>query len=473
MKKVSIQIKILSLIFITLLLTITGVIYLTYHDQREDLLQERDKNINVLSRTLNTSLRNMMLDGEAPIMVKTMEQLRDLPEYKQIAIYRTDGKLAFSDYMTLDKVNAYQKKMNFKQTPRIQDMRSMDARMHDMQYIDEAVAKTRKIQNFFNDTKEKEYFFPITTEGACLACHEKDAGNKRGVIHIRLSVKNIYDTIDENRKFLIIFFASVGLFILIVIFMMLRGMIIKPVLKMEETVGKVGQGDFQARVDIHRNDEIGELGDRIDQMTRGLEERFKLSKYVSKSTDRLVKGEIDAGEGGDSKEITVLFSDVRGFTSYSEAHSPEEVITNLNRLLEVQAEIVHAEGGDVDKFVGDELMAVFDDPHAAVRSAVKMVNAVLELDKEIQQGLRIGIGLNSGKVVAGNIGSASRKEYAVIGDTVNVGARLCSAAPPSTVYISEDTYALVRELVDVELIENQTVKGKQKALNFYRVRSVK
>ncbi len=473
MKKVSIQIKILTSIFVTLLVTISVVVYLTYRDQRDDLLRQMDKSIGLNSDTLLTSLRNMMLDGDAPVMVKTMQDLRTLSEFKQIAIYRADGTLAFSDDRTLEEVNRFQHKMTFKQTTRIQDTRSEAEKKHDLENIRQTVQNRKKLEFFMLEGHEKEYYFPILTEGSCQACHAQDANLVRGVAHIKLSVKSIYRTIDENRMSLIIFFAAVGLFILTVIFLMLRAMIIRPVLKMEETVTAVSTGDFEARVGIERNDEIGELASRIDNMTRGLEERFKLSKYVSRSTDQLVRGEINVDEKGNRKVITVLFSDVRGFTSYSESHSPEEVIRNLNRVLEVQAHIVQEQGGDVDKFVGDELMAVFDDPLSAVRAAAYMVKAVLTLDQELGGGLRIGIGINTGDVVAGNIGSSERKEYAVIGDTVNVGARLCSAAPASTVYISTETYKQVQPHVDAELIANQTVKGKQQSLNFYKVLKVR
>lgn len=473
MKKISVQIKILTAIFVTLLLTITVVIFLTYRDQREDLLREMDKSIGLNSDTLLTSLRNMMLDGEAPVMVKTMEDLRTLSEFRQIAIYRSDGSLAFSDSRTLEEVNRFLGRPAFQLTPRIQDMRSEQDRAHDMKNIILAAETRRKLEFFMPDSREKEYYFPILTEGSCRSCHAGDTGLIRGVAHIRLSVKGIYRTIDQNRQFLILFFSAVGLFILTVIFLLLRVLIIRPVMRMEETVTAVGAGDFTARVGIQRNDEIGELAERIDTMTRGLEERFKLSKYVSRSTDQLVRGEIAVDEAGNRKHITVLFSDVRGFTSYSEQHSPEQVIHNLNRLLEVQARIVQEQGGDIDKFVGDELMAVFEDPAAAARSALLMTHAVEELDQELGQGLRIGVGLNTGDVVAGNIGSSDRREYAVIGDTVNVGARLCAAAPASTVYISASTYQALQGQAEAELLPGLTVKGKQQALEVYRLTAVR
>jgi adenylate cyclase len=190
--------------------------------------------------------------------------------------------------------------------------------------------------------------------------------------------------------------------------------------------------------------------------------------------------------GGERKLITVIFSDVRGFTSFSEAHQPEEVVAMLNEILNSQVEILFKYNGTLDKFVGDEMMAFFGAPgeihkddHAlvAVRTAVEIQAKMKELQKTWadtkKDSLAIGVGINTGDMVVGNMGSLERMDYTVIGDNVNLAARLCSAASKNEILISESTYEQVKEHVVVDTLEPITVKGKAKPVNIYRVTAMK
>ncbi len=186
--------------------------------------------------------------------------------------------------------------------------------------------------------------------------------------------------------------------------------------------------------------------------------------------------------GGERKNLTVIFSDVRGFTKYSEAHPPEEVVAMLNEILTAQVEVVFKYNGTLDKFVGDELMAFFGAPgethihnHAitAVKVAVE-IQAKLKILKEKwlgenKESLSIGIGINSGDAVVGNMGSAERMDYTIIGDNVNLAARLCSAAGGDEILISEATYAQVKDSVKTTKLEPISVKGKTNPVSIYRV----
>jgi adenylate cyclase len=220
----------------------------------------------------------------------------------------------------------------------------------------------------------------------------------------------------------------------------------------------------------------------------GVEEREKrkiknmFSKYVS---DVLVEELLKGGElklGGEKKEITVLFSDIRGFTSMSEKMQPEEVVALLNEYLSEMNESIFANEGTLDKFVGDAVMALFGTPaplkdHAlyAIKTAFDMKKRLAVLNerwaKEGRPQLKIGIGINTGHAVAGNMGSMKRMEYTVIGDTVNLASRLESATKGlgADILISEKTYDLVRGFVRVKKFENVTVKGKEESLTVYDV----
>jgi len=186
--------------------------------------------------------------------------------------------------------------------------------------------------------------------------------------------------------------------------------------------------------------------------------------------------------GGEKKNLTVLFADVRGFTRFSESHQPEEIVAMLNEILDELVNVVFKYNGTLDKFVGDELMAFFGAPgdfhkddHAivCVRTSIEMQEKLRQLqDKwstEQKESLHIGIGINTGDMVVGNMGSSKRMDYTVIGDNVNLAARLCSAAGADKIIISEQTYEQVREHVKVEKLEPISVKGKAKPIQIYEV----
>ena len=182
----------------------------------------------------------------------------------------------------------------------------------------------------------------------------------------------------------------------------------------------------------------------------------------------------------DKKELTVMFSDLRGFTALSEKFSAEQIVEILNEHFETMSKIILKNRGTLDKFVGDEIMALFGAPvytesHAlkAIKTALEMQEAQKGLSRKIKKKLgvdvNIGIGINTGDMVVGNIGCTQRSDYTVIGDNVNIAARLCGAAKAGQVLITETTYAEVKKLVEVEELEPITVKGKSKPIHIYNV----
>ena len=213
-------------------------------------------------------------------------------------------------------------------------------------------------------------------------------------------------------------------------------------------------------------------------------ERFQrlLSPVIA---EQVISGKLEVKKGGELRETTVLFSDIRGFTSMSESMPAQEVVDMLNDYFELMVELVFENEGTLDKFVGDEIMALFgapvghaDDALRAVRTAMRMLE-VLEEDfnaprrAQSKPTLQIGIGINTGEVVAGYLGSSKALEYTVIGDTVNTGARLCSVAQAGQCIISEFTYQKVKDHFEVVELPPQQVKGKSKALKIYQVVSLR
>lgn len=210
--------------------------------------------------------------------------------------------------------------------------------------------------------------------------------------------------------------------------------------------------------------------------------RKMFSSYVSKRiVDELIRDPSKTKLGGDRKEITVLFSDIRGFTSFSEKHEPEEVVSLLNEYLGAMTEIVFEHEGTLDKFVGDAIMALWGAPigqpdHAerAVRCAVAMIAKLKQLQaKWTSEGryvIDIGIGINTGDMVVGNMGAEGKKmDYTVIGDNVNLGARLegLTRKYNNHIIISEYTYAKVKDIVEAKELDSVTVKGKENPVVVY------
>jgi adenylate cyclase len=238
---------------------------------------------------------------------------------------------------------------------------------------------------------------------------------------------------------------------------------------------KIGSGDLSVQARVKSEDEIGVLARRINAMVKGLQERLHLTKFVSdEALKEVEKADLEGLKlGGERKDATVLFSDIRGFTSMSEKMEPEEVVNLLNTYFDKQTEIVQNFRGDIDKFVGDELMAVFKGKtmaNQAVDCAVKIQAEIQKLNQKLGKNIQIGIGINSGAMVMGAMGSKDRMDFTVIGDNVNLGARLCGAAKAGEVIISENTKKLLVDtnsrMIKLDPIQ---VKGKEKPIQIYRV----
>lgn len=252
----------------------------------------------------------------------------------------------------------------------------------------------------------------------------------------------------------------------------------RPILAIDRVAGEVSRGNLDVRVEgVRSRDEIGDLATRMNEMIGGLVERFHLSKFVSGGTLDAVKS--SAGEGvqlgGVRRRVTVFFSDIRGFTSFSEGVEPEVVVEMLNTFLREQARVVKEFRGDIDKYVGDELVAVFqgdDMIENAVRSAVKIQEEMARLRAENPEwDVAVGIGINTGEVVMGAMGSEERMDYTILGDTVNVGARLCSVAGRGQILLSEAAHEGVEEVAGIATrrLEPIEVKGKSRALDVFEV----
>lgn len=246
---------------------------------------------------------------------------------------------------------------------------------------------------------------------------------------------------------------------------------------------RVQAGDLTTAIPVYDGSELGLLQAGFNQMTAGLRDRERIREAFGTYLDREVAEHI-LKEGtslvGEELEVTVMFTDIRDFTGFAERSDAREVVATLNRLFALIVPIIHAHGGHVDKFVGDGLLAVFGAPRRQQDHADQALDAALEISREVVtefgDELRIGVGLNSGMVIAGNVGGGGRLEFSVIGDAVNVAARV-EAATRTTgdpLLLSERTRSLLSGAAATALQRRATtrLKGKSESVALFAPRAL-
>jgi class 3 adenylate cyclase len=257
-----------------------------------------------------------------------------------------------------------------------------------------------------------------------------------------------------------------------------------PLRELEAAMGEVERGNLDARCTVVGNDEIGAVSEGFNRMLEGLREREHIRETFGKYVTREIRDEILAGRvalEGQTREVTILFSDLRDFTSWVEAHDPREVVRDLNAYFTTMEAAIRAQGGLVLQFIGDEIEAVFGAPVADPRHAPMAVAAALDMRRRLAAWnaerragvpvLRHGIGIHTGKVLAGNIGSPDRLSYALVGDAVNLASRIQSLTKElgADILVSGATARRLDTTVPLEPLPAVTVKGKAAAVEVYRL----
>jgi adenylate cyclase len=280
---------------------------------------------------------------------------------------------------------------------------------------------------------------------------------------------------------------SIALFLCFVFSMTLTS----PLEQLAHLIKLVSRGNFNvsARAKVKSHDEVGDLATAFDHMTEGLRERDKVKNLFSKFHGSTVAEDLiknDIVMGGTRKDVTVFFSDIRGFTEFSEGHTPEEVVTMLNEYFAVMVKIINARGGVVDKFIGDAIMAIWGAPHTTERDTHQAVGACLEMRQALaelnqlresrgQSAIKIGMGVHCGPAISGTIGSDERMEYTVIGDTVNMTSRIEASTKVfgTDLLVSDDVAKKLESEFWLESAGNVEVKGKAEPLTLFKVRGTK
>ena len=275
-----------------------------------------------------------------------------------------------------------------------------------------------------------------------------------GLLLVALGVLSGEDELSaEQLSVIVVVLAGLALAIGLLVAILASRATADPVISVRDALAEVERGELDVEVPVYDGSEVGQLQAGFNRMVAGLRERERIRETFGTYVDRDVAEHIlseDGGAEGQEVEVTLMFLDVRDFTGFAERAAPQEVVSTLNRLFETAVPIVRRHGGHIDKFIGDGFLAVFGAPRPASDHADQALDAALEIARAVEalpgQRLSIGIGINSGSVVAGSIGGAGRLEFSVIGDAVNVAARVEAATRQTgdVILLSERTRELLR-----------------------------
>lgn len=280
--------------------------------------------------------------------------------------------------------------------------------------------------------------------------------------------------------------------------------LIRPVRRVDRALQMIADGDFEQRVDVPNRDEFGSLTsnlnrttahlgrlyadlemlnaglqDTVDRKVEELSRASRLRRYVSPQlAESILAGDTEVELSSSRKYLTIFFSDIRGFTEISERMEPEHLVDELNEYLSEMTEIVFRHGGTLDKYEGDGILVFFGDPvpqddqeARAVRMAIDMQDRVAELASRWSaaygESFQAGMGIASGWVTVGNIGSSARTDYTVLGNEVNLASRLADRATAGEILVTDRTMMKVEDLVSGEIVDEITLKGVSRPIKIY------
>lgn len=309
-----------------------------------------------------------------------------------------------------------------------------------------------------------------------------------GFVKIASSTKEI---IDAQRSAFYLIAIVTGIFFLIgsILSIFFSSILTKQLNSLMAGVNKVSKGDLSVQVKRISNDELGILTETFNTMVTNIREKelikMAFTRYVSKQVAEKVFENPDTflhKLRGERKQVSIMFADIVGFTSMSERLSPEEVVQILNTYLSSMVGSVFKHNGTLDKFIGDCVMAVFGAPIALENPSLNAVNCAIDIQKEVAKlnlerrsmglsEINIGIGINTGIAVVGNIGSKERLDYTVIGDNVNLASRLQSTANAlkAPVIVSKTVISDIEGKAEYVQLESVLLKGKSAPVEIFSI----
>lgn len=315
--------------------------------------------------------------------------------------------------------------------------------------------------------------------------------------------------LSSLRRFLMVsvaVFSGASLIIALGLGAILSWSLIRPVRKMDDALARIAGGDFDQHIEVPNRDEFGRLTvnlnrtgarlatlyEELRKLNENLEHTIQeqlaqlrraeqLRRYLAPQiADAVLSGSAPVTLTSTRRNLTILFADVRGFTSMAERMEPEELIDSLNQYFTAMTDIVFRHGGTLDKYIGDSILAFFGDPIPFEDHAERAVATAFEMQHQIEalrgkwllergEDLNIGIGISTGYVTVGNIGSPTRTEYTVIGNNVNLASRLSEKAEAGQILVSERTLVAVRDRVAASPVDEISLKGVHRPIRVFQI----
>ena len=346
------------------------------------------------------------------------------------------------------------------------------------------------VQEVLNNSSGNEYIFRDSNNNNWIYIRMNILDNSCSVITLA-SESSILKAINLTALRIIAFSVAV-FFLAILIIRFFSRTLTNPIEDLVTATNSIDKGNYNIHLRPRTKDEIGYLTDRFIKMSGGLAERQRLMSTFTKFVNKDIAEKAASGQltlGGEDKNATVFFSDIRSFTAMSEKMTAPQVVEFLNDYFTRMVDCVNKTNGIVDKFIGDAVMAVWgaattngspeEDAWAAVKAALMMRIALYHFNEnQIKHGrnpIKIGCGINSGPIVAGQIGSEDHMNYTVIGDTVNLASRTEALNKPfaTDILITENTYLLIKDKIIAEEMPGVHVKGKTDPIKMYAVINAK
>ena len=309
---------------------------------------------------------------------------------------------------------------------------------------------------------------------------------KLGTVRVGVSIDFIEKIIEQERQYILILML-ISILLGIIIAVILGRRFSRPISRLVVATKKIAAGNYQHKVYLKRNDELGDLASAFNEMSqelwlKGLMQN-SFGKYVGADVlQMIIANPAEKWLSGKRSDVSVVFTDIRGFTAYCESKAPEEVVEQLNKYFSIATKVILDQGGYVDKFIGDAVLGVFGVPVYHADHMQRAVQASLIIQQELEKASKesgskllanVGIGINSGVVVSGNIGSEVKMEYTVIGDTVNVASRLNHLAGSGEVIIGSNIKKELHHMIKTEALPACKIKGISELVETYKVLNMK
>lgn len=448
-KFLPIRIK-LSLIIATIVIGVISVFgAVVLHSQRAALMNRMTQVCNVMIRSLAETIKGDLLLGNHDKVTEAVLRLQrtTIEGLEQVAVFNRKAEL-------VGYFHVHDQKPKFEDPVRF------------LQYDEFTTVE---------GDDRFEYIYPITTT---LQERGVDKQILLGVTYVRFSRQAIMAPIRRAQDvglgagFLVILVSIVAINII-------AAKMARQIHLLSDGAREVGQGNLDVQIAVSTKDELGQLAQEFNNMIQHLREKLHMQKFVSKFTMDMIKDTIRSKEkmgGARIREVAVLFSDVRNFSTVAEKLAPEDIVKLINIYFDVQTRIIEKHHGVVDKFMGDQIMAVFEGPNMAdnvLRSAVEIQRALRALNQERARRnevtLEVGIGINNGSAISGHMGSKSRMDYTVIGDVVNVAARLCAQARAGQIITSLELARKVNGSYPTTRLSSVNVKGRSQTVRVCEV----